>query len=275
MLRWEELVMIETYFGMKCNPFRKGFEQKNKYEFTDFKEMQARLEYLLKAKGIGLFTGSSGFGKTYSIKYFVDNLNVGLYKPVYLSLSTITVLDFYKSLCIGLGISPMARKIDMFKQIQDTIKTFVNDRKITPVIILDEAQYLKSDILNDLKMILNFDIDSKNYAVLILMGQPVLNDMLSRNSHEALKQRIVVNYTFVGIDAREVTDYLKNRLRLAGMNENMFEDGAIKAISSICNGSTRKLNSIIENCLMICEQKNENIVTTEIAMLAENELNLI
>ena len=275
MLRWEELKMIETYFGMKCNPFRKGFEQKNKYEFNDFKEMQARLEYLLKAKGIGLFTGSSGFGKTYSIKYFVDNLNVGLYKPVYLSLSTITVLDFYKSLCIGLGISPMARKIDMFKQIQDTIKTFVNDRKITPVIILDEAQYLKSDILNDLKMILNFDIDSKNYAVLILMGQPVLNDMLSRNSHEALKQRIVVNYTFVGIDAREVNDYLKNRLRLAGMNENMFEDGAIKAISSICNGSTRKLNSIIENCLMICEQKNENIVTTEIAMLAENELNLI
>ena len=275
MLRWEELKMIETYFGMKCNPFRKGFEQKNKYEFNDFKEMQARLEYLLKAKGIGLFTGSSGFGKTYSIKYFVDNLNVGLYKPVYLSLSTITVLDFYKSLCIGLGISPMARKIDMFKQIQDTIKTFVNDRKITPVIILDEAQYLKSDILNDLKMILNFDIDSKNYAVLILMGQPVLNDMLSRNSHEALKQRIVVNYTFVGIDAKEVNDYLKNRLRLAGMNENMFEDGAIKAISSICNGSTRKLNSIIENCLMICEQKNENIVTTEIAMLAENELNLI
>ena len=268
-------MMIETYFGMKCNPFRKGFEQKNKYEFTDFKEMQARLEYLLKAKGIGLFTGSSGFGKTYSIKYFIDNLNVGLYKPVYLSLSTITVLDFYKSLCIGLGISPMFKKIDMFKQIQDTIKTLVNDRKITPVIILDEAQYLKSDILNDLKMILNFDIDSKNYAVLILMGQPVLNDILSRNSHEALKQRIVVNYTFVGIDAREVNDYLKNRLRLAGMNENMFEDGAIKAISSICNGSTRKLNSIIENCLMICEQKNENIVTTEIAMLAENELNLI
>ena len=267
--------MIETYFGMKCNPFRKGFEQKNKYEFNDFKEMQARLEYLLKAKGIGLFTGSSGFGKTYSIKYFIDNLNVGLYKPVYLSLSTITVLDFYKSLCIGLGISPMARKIDMFKQIQDTIKTFANDRKITPVIILDEAQYLKSDILNDLKMILNFDVDSKNYAVLILMGQPVLNDMLSRNSHEALKQRIVVNYTFVGIDVKEVNDYLKNRLHLAGMNENMFEEGAIKAISSICNGSTRKLNSIIENCLMICEQKNENIVTTEIAMLAENELNLI
>lgn len=267
--------MIETYFGMKCNPFRKGFDQKNRYEFIDFKEMQSRLAYLLKTHGIGLFTGSSGFGKTYSIKYFLDNLNVGLYKPVYLSLSTITVMDFYKGLCIGLGISPMSRKIDMFKQIQDTIKTCVKDRKITPVIVLDEAQYLRTDILNDLKMLLNFDIDSKDYAVLILVGQTTLNDLLSRNIHEALRQRIVVNYTLVGLNPKEVEEYLKNRLQIAGMNENMFEDGAIKAISSNCNGSTRKLNLIVENCLMICEQKGENVVTTEIAMLAENELSLV
>lgn len=267
--------MIETYFGMKCNPFKKGFDQKKKFEFNDFKEMQARLDYLLKTKGIGLFTGNSGFGKTYAIKYFVDHLNIGLYKPVYLTLSTLTVMDFYKGLCIGLGITARHRKIDMFKQIQDTIKNYVKDRKITPVIILDEAQYLRTDILNDLKMILNFDIDSKDYVTLILVGQPTLNDTLSRNNHEALKQRIVVNYTFVGLDIKEVEDYLRDRLRLAGMNENIFEEGAIKAIASNCNGSTRKLNSIVENCLMICEQKGENIVTTEIAMLAENELNLI
>ena len=184
-------------------------------------------------------------------------------------------MDFYKSLCIGLGITPMHRKIDMFKQIQDTIKTYANDRKITPIIILDEAQYLRTDILNDLKMILNFDVDSKDYAVLILVGQPVLNDILSRSNHEALKQRIVVNYTFVGLEVKEVEEYLNTRLRLAGLNENMFEEGAIKAIASNCNGSTRKLNSIIENCLMVCEQKNENIITTETAMLAENELSLI
>ena len=267
--------MIETYFGMKCNPFKKGFEQKNKYEFNDFKEMQGRLNYLLKTKGIGLFTGSPGYGKTYGIKYFIDSLNVGLYKPVYLSLSTLTVMDFYKSLCIELGIIPKHRKIDMFKQIQETVKGLVKERKIVPIIVLDEAQYLRTDILNDLKMLLNFDIDSKDYIVLILVGQPILNDILSRNTHEALKQRIVVNYTFVGFDDKEIDGYIKSRLNLAGMNENMFEEGAIKAIGNNSNGSIRKLNKIIENSLMICEQKGENVVTTEIAMLAENEINLI
>ena len=86
---------------------------------------------------------------------------------------------------------------------------------------------------------------------------------------------IVVNYNLNGLTEPEVEEYLKSRLKLAGMDENMFEDGAIKAISSICGGSTRKLNSVIENCLMICEQKGENVVSTEIAMLAENELSLI
>ena len=267
--------MIETYFGMKCNPFKKGFDSKKSFEFNDFNEMQARLNYLLKNKGIGLFTGSSGLGKTYSIKYFSEHLNVGLYKVVYISLSTLTVRDFYKSLCFGLGITPENGKIDMFKQIQETIKTYVNERKITPIIILDEAQYLRPEILNDIKMLLNFDMDSKDYAVLILMGQPTLNNLLSRNTHEALRQRIIINYTFAGIGKKEVEKYLENRLKLAGMNEKMFEENAIEALTSNCNGSIRKLNTIIEKCLMICEQKEENIVTSETVLLAENEINLI
>ena len=190
-------------------------------------------------------------------------------------MSTLTVIDFYKNLCYGLGITPRQKKIDMFKQIQEAIQNYSKERKITPVILLDEAQYLKSDILNDIKMLFNFEMDTKDYAILVLIGQTSLNEILSRNSHDALKQRIVVNYTLNGAHFTEVEQYLKSRLQLAGLNDNMFEENAIKAISSNCNGSTRKLNRLIENSLLICEQKGENIVTNEIAMLAENEINLI
>ena len=62
--------MIETYFGMKCNPFKKDIPLKDTYEFTDFKEMQARLSYLLKTKGIGVFTGSSGLRQNICYKIF-------------------------------------------------------------------------------------------------------------------------------------------------------------------------------------------------------------
>ena len=267
--------MYETYFSMKCNPFNKDIEASNTFETQDFKEMQGRLKYLINTKGIGLFTGSSGLGKTYSVKYFCKKLNTSLYKVAYLTLSTVTVMDFYKSFCIELGIEPKSRKIDMFKQIQERIKSLVKDRKITPVIILEEAQYLRTDILNDLKMLLNFEMDSKDMVVLIIVGQPILNDILSRGVHEALAQRIVVNYTFKGMCLEEVKEYIETRLKIAGINENIIDEAALKAIASNCNGSVRKLNTLIKNCLLICANTQENTITAETVMMAENTINLV
>ena len=267
--------MYETYFSMKCNPFNKDIEANNTFETQDFKEMQGRLKYLINTKGIGLFTGSSGLGKTYSVKYFCKKLNTSLYKVAYLTLSTLTVIDFYKSFCIELGIEPKSRKIDMFKQIQERIKSLVKDRKITPVIILEEAQYLRTDILNDLKMLLNFEMDSKDMVVLIIVGQPILNDILSRGVHEALAQRIVVNYTFKGMCLEEVKEYIETRLKIAGINENIIDEAALKAIASNCNGSVRKLNTLIKNCLLICANTQENTITAETVMMAENTINLV
>ena len=67
--------MYETYFSMKCNPFNKDIEASKTFETQDFKEMQGRLKYLINTKGIGLFTGSSGLGKTYSVKYIFNIIN--------------------------------------------------------------------------------------------------------------------------------------------------------------------------------------------------------
>ncbi len=267
--------MYMTYFGMKLNPFKKDIEIKNTYEFKDFKEVQNRLKYLLNNKGIGLFTGTSGKGKTYAVKYFVKNLNPNLYKVVYLSLSTVTVIEFYRGFCRGLGIEPANKKIDMYNQIQERLQALVKDRKITPIIICDEAQYLKTDILNDLKMLLNFDMDSKDYAVLILMGQPTLNTILSRNVHEALSQRIIVNYMFLGIDYQEVKEYIIDRCSIAGISNDIFDGNAIKALASNCNGSTRYLNNLIDKSLMICCNRKEQTISENTIMLAANDLSLI
>lgn len=192
------------------------------------KKHNGRLKYLVQTKGIGLFTGTPGLGKTFAIKYFSNSLNSGLYKIAYICLSTITVREFYVSLCLALGLEPKIKKVDMYNQIQERIKYLVTEKKITPIIILDEAQYLKTDIFNDLKILLNFDMDSKDYAVLIIVGQPILNDILSRNIHEALRQRILVNYNFLGMDNAECKEYILDRFKLSGISSNSIEESAIR-----------------------------------------------
>lgn len=267
--------MFKTYWGMEFNPFSKDIDEKNAFQSLDFKQASARLEHLKTTKGIGLFTGLSGTGKTFTLRCFASSLNPNLYKVAYIPLSTVTVMEFYRSLAFSLDLEPASKKVDLFKSIQERIISLAKDKRIVPIIIIDEAQYLKTDVLNDIKLLLNFNMDSKNHMIFILNGQPVLNSILSKQVHEALKQRIVINYNFTGISKDELQEYIKSRLELCGVHEPVFNDNAIEAIFSCCSGSTRKLNSIIEKCLFIGAQTNTRNIDTEIVMTAQNELELI
>lgn len=273
--------MYKSYWEMEYNPFKKDNKRSNRkkeiYESSDYKNAIGRLEHLQKIGGIGLFTGLSGTGKTYTLKSLVDNLNPNLYKTVYIPLSTVTVLEFYKQVAYGLGIDPPTKKVDIFRAIQERIINLVTGKKITPVIIIDEAQYLQTGILNDLKLLFNFEMDSKNYAVLILTGQPLLNNILSKQVHEALKQRIVINYNFNGITKEEVQEYISTKLEQSSVHNpsEIFNENSIEAINSCCNGSIRKLNNIIDKCLLIGYMNKVKTIDTETVMNAVNEIELI
>ena len=269
--------MYKSYWAMEYNPFEKSNKDRinETYKTIDYTNMLARLDHLKKLGGIGLFTGLSGTGKTYSLKEFAKELNPSLYKVVYIPLSTVTVLEFYKSLAYGLDLDPPNKKIDIFKAVQERIVTLSKDKRITPVFIIDEAQYLQTGILNDIKLLLNFEMDSKTYAAFILAGQPMLNNILSKQVHEALKQRIVINYNFSGIGKEESKEYIKTRFALCGVHTEIFEENALEAISLYGNGSIRKLNTIIDKCLLIGCMQKVKVIDTEIVMDAQNEIELI
>jgi type II secretory pathway predicted ATPase ExeA len=269
--------MYKNYWAMEYNPFLKNNIKKNKkiFETSDYINVITRLEHLKKLGGIGLLTGLSGTGKTYTLKKFADNLNPSLYKVVYIPLSTVTVLEFYKSLAYGLDLDPPNKKIDIFRNIQERIISLVKDKKITPVILVDEAQYLKTNILNDIKLLLNFEMDSKDYAVFLLVGQPLLNNILSKRVHEPLNQRIIMNYNFQGITKKESKEYIIAKLKECGIYNSIIEENALEAIASCGSGSIRKINSIVDKCLIIGAMEKVKTINTDIVMNAQNEIELI
>lgn len=264
----------EKYWGMVCNPFTQTSEDKSVFESNDFKQISARLEHLKNTKGIGLFTGNSGVGKTFALKQFVNSLNKNLYKTIYISLTTISVLEFYKALANGLGLVPSGKKVDLYKAIQDRIVSLVKSKKTIPIVIVDEAQYLKTEVLNDIKLLLNFNMDSRNYVIFILNGQPILNDILTRNVHDALKQRIVISYNAEGLSSVEMKEYLQNALEKAGIHEPILHENSYEAIYSCCNKSIRKANRLLDKCLLISYNENLREIDTNIVMTAQNEIEL-
>lgn len=268
-------MMFTAYWEMQFNPFSKPASGKQPFESDDFKQASARFKHLLEIKGIGLFTGLPGSGKTFTLKHAADALNPSLFKVFYLPLSTITNLEFFRAIALGLGIVPPYKKIDLFNSIQERILSLSKDKRITTVIMLDEGQYLYSKILNDLKILLNFGMDSENHAIVTISGLPILANTLSMHAHEALAQRIVINYTFNGLSKIELSDYIDSRLKSSGVQNPVFADNAIEALWGCAAGSPRSINALAEKCLLIGSQKNVKLIDTDIVMLANNEISLV
>ena len=267
--------MVTTHWEIRFNPFTKSAPGKDSFESEDFKQASARLKRLCEIKGIGLFTGKPGSGKTYTIKKFADSLNPSLYKILYLPLSTVTVMEFFRSIALGLGIEPSYKKIDLFNTIQERVLSLSKDKRVTTVVICDEGQYLNTKILNDIKILLNFNMDTENHAVLALAGQSTLAGTLSMRNHEALAQRIVMNYAFNGFSKNEMAAYIASRLKACGAHEGVFAENALEALWGFCGGTPRMVNSLAEKCLFIGAQKSARRIDPEIVMLANDEISLV
>jgi type II secretory pathway predicted ATPase ExeA len=267
--------MISAYWEMKFNPFSGSPPDECCFESDDFKQATARLKHLYEIRGFGLFIGNSGTGKTFTVKASVESLNPGLFKVFYAPLSSVTVLEFYRGIAIGLGIEPPHKKIDLFNAIQERIISLARDKRVIPVIVCDEAQHLSAKILNDLKIILNFDMDSEKHAVVILAGQTALATTLSMGAHEALAQRIPINYTFTGLSKNEMAEYIASKLKSCGTSHAVFQDNALEALWGCCAGSPRVINSLAENCLRIGAQKGVRAIDADIVFLANSELRFV
>lgn len=263
-----------TYYGMRMNPFSKELSTRDAFATLDTGQMQGRLEHLKEHPGIGLFTAGPGQGKTFGIRSFSDSLNPNLVRFHYICLSTISTVEFYRQLCVYLGLEVSYKKTVMFKRIQDYFYSLSTNRNVHCMVCLDEAQYLNSDILRDLKMLCNFCMDSRNCFSLILLGQPVLNSIMLRQPNEALRQRIAVSYNFEGISEEEALAYIKDRLSLAHASPGIFDESAMITAFGSCNASIRQLNHILTAALTIGAQNEKKNIDADIILAAIDEISL-
>jgi len=223
--------MYKSFYSLAYTPFSKELKPSQAFPSESFSEALARLDYLKKTRGIGLLVGDPGAGKTFALRAFVDSLHPNLYSTLYFPLSTGTVMDFFRGIAIGLGENPTFRKVDLFHQIQHAIISSYKERKITPIIILDEMQLAKDLFLHDLSILFNFNMDSENPFILILAGLPHFKDKLTLNQNRPLAQRIVIRHKMEPLTKDEVDRYIKHHLELAGAKHPIFSGSSHRSVS--------------------------------------------
>jgi type II secretory pathway predicted ATPase ExeA len=263
--------MMEAFFGFKKPPFSDRPDAKQVFASQAWTQVKARLQFLVEHQGTGLLTGEVGAGKSTAARTFTASLNPNLYKVLYLYWTAGSALDLWRQLARALDLEPAYGRGDLVRQIAETIVRLNQSKKQHPILICDEAQLLPHAALEQLPLLLNFEMDSAHYLTVLLVGQPLLRRTLSLQLHEPLRQRIAVQYHLEGLAREELDAYLTHQCKAAGVTQPLFEDTARQALYQATKGIPRKVNTLALTALRLAAARQVQVVTEAILLEAATE----
>jgi type II secretory pathway predicted ATPase ExeA len=261
--------MFKSYWKMIGDPFS-GPLPRWRFESQDYKLATGKLKHAVDTRGIVLFTGTAGAGKTFAARQYLSSLSRSAYKVSYIPASTLSTTEFYKAIASSLGVEPSGRKFALFAKIKSSLASLAETGAV-PIICLDECHHLCQAVLSDLVMLLNFEMDSQRVAPTILIGHPNLADTLSLRIHDSLRQRITVSYKFQGLTRDETAQYVCQAMAEAKAASSVFEPAALAALHEAGRGCVRQINSLATRCLLIGFQKRlDSVGAEEVAEACED-----
>jgi type II secretory pathway predicted ATPase ExeA len=264
--------MLEAYWNLAGKLFDKSIKCEDLFMSKNLTELLSRLDYIKNNRGMMLITGQPGTGKTTALRAFVNALSDLSFDTFYVPLSTVNVNDFYRQLNEKLGGEDFFHKSQLFASIQKQIKDRVTDFKKIPVVIFDEAHLLKNENFTELQLLLNFNMDSTDPAIVIIAGQPHLHDRLTRPVLRAFYQRITLKYQLLPLEKEELKPYIEHHLKLKGCNLAPFSDNAIEAMFKNTAGIPRVIASLATGCMTLAMLEKSQTISEEHVFQAAHEI---
>jgi general secretion pathway protein A len=268
--------MYEKFFNLKEKPFNLTPDPKYLYLGENHREALAHLVYgVRERKGFMVMTGEVGTGKTTLLHALLKSLGEDT-KTVFIFNPILEVKDFFKFVCLDLGIKIKDQtKGDCLLEIyQYLIEAYRKNENV--VLIIDEAHNLNPFILEEIRLISNFETAKDKLIQIILVGQPELNAVLNHPKSRPLKQRISLWFFINSLTQKETGEYISLRLHKAGMENSCFTEKAVDEIFGYSKGVPRVINILCDNSLTTgyaTDKKkiDENIVKEVIADLETGE----
>ena len=243
--------MYKAFYGLSDNPFSIAPNPHYLFLSDRHREALAHLTYGLgETGGFVLLTGEVGTGKTTVSRCLLGQLPDNTDTAFILNPS-LTELELLATLCdelkIAYGDNPT------LKQLTDHLSRFLLDNHSkgrNTVLIIDEAQHLRPEVLEQLRLLTNLETDTKKLLQVILIGQPELQLLLKRQELRQLAQRITARYHLLPLNEDEIALYVLHRLQVAGRFEPLFTRKAVKVLQKYSGGIPRLINLLCERSLM-------------------------
>jgi type II secretory pathway predicted ATPase ExeA len=267
--------MIRAAFNITGIPFTKDIASSTLFQHPQFKEMTSRLQLLFTNRGIGLFTGEVGCGKSTAIRSVLATLSETTHRVVYIYRGMENIGSFYSQMAAELGIIPKFRKSDVANQVLAAIAELFTQQKVQTVLVIDEAHLLKAEILDEIRLLHNNQCDSCDYLSTALVGQPPLKKMITYTKFLPLRQRISVAYHINALTKDQAYEYFQHQLSLVKAIQKIFFDNAMETIIVASKGIPRMINTIALKAMYhAVTDKKLTVVDQESVMDVLDELGL-
>ena len=267
--------MYQEYWGFKEKPFENTPDPRFMYYSPKHEEALMRMLYAVReTKGAAMLSGEYGSGKTLISRVVMARLlsESERYKVALIVNPAITKEELLSEIVYQFGQEPAKteKKSELLRRLNDIFYRNMSDKKHS-VIIIDEAQAVEDETaFEELRLLLNFQLNERFLLTLLLVGQPELKDKIEKIPQ--LRQRLAIRYHLDTLDLNETNEYIKHRCRVAGRGESPFSDSAVSLIYNGSRGIPREINNICDLCLVIGLGEKAEFIGEDIVSKVINDM---
>jgi type II secretory pathway predicted ATPase ExeA len=245
--------MYEKFFGLAERPFDLTPNPKYLFLTPSHREALSSLEYGIAARtGVTVLVGEAGTGKTTLIRATLESRDVRKTQAIYLNNPTLTRSEFLEFISKEFQLPPVAAasKTALLSNLERVLLD-LRRRDVTPAFIIDEAQSLPFELLEEIRLLANIETTSDKLLPIVLAGQPELADRLNHPTLRQLKQRIGLRCQLRQLDLAETGAYITSRVAVAGGTAStLFTREAVITIHERSQGIPRIISVICHNALI-------------------------
>ena len=268
--------MYKEFFGLEDTPFTLTPDPRFIVFTPSYNEVLASLYYGLEnAKGLVVLTGEVGTGKTTALRWILRRLDSSVL-AAYVFNPRLSVEEFYQHVTQMLGIKDWTNKSELLSTLGSVLEER-HRRGLRTVIIIDEAHELSDFVLEEIRLLLNFESDNAKHLQIVLTGQPELRDRLNQPNLRQFKQRVALRCNMHAFPSvQEVDRYITERLLIAGSQQpNVFTPGAVDFIFQCSEGIPRNINNICDNAMLAAYSAGEEVIGRQIIEEVANNLDML
>ncbi len=257
--------MYKEFYDLKDYPFNLTPDPSFMVFTPQYNELLARLYYGVEmAKGLIVLTGEVGTGKTTALRWILRRFDSTV-MAAYIFNPSLSIDEFYYQLSQMLGITEWSNKASLLMQM-GTLFESRHKRGLRTVLVIDEAHELSDELLEEIRLLMNFESDKAKHLQIILTGQPELVEKLGQQSFRQIRQRIALNCRMQVLSTvEEVESYIIERLIIAGSSEpNIFTNSAIDLIFQCSEGIPRQINNICDNAMLTAYEMGVKTINRDI-----------